>query len=302
MGPLFGGSAVAGGDGRNLSLLPTPNPLPQGEGTDREPAPPVKILYLDDWLVAVDKPAGLLVHRSDIDRRETRYAMKLVRDRLGRRVYPVHRLDKPTSGVLAFALDPDTARRMSEQFTAGTVKKSYLAVVRGHTALADTIDYPLVEELDAIADKLARRDKPAQPAVTRYRRLAVAELPFPVGRYASCRYSLLEVSPKTGRKHQIRRHMKHIFHPIVGDTSHGDGRHNRFFREHFGCTRLLLSAVGLAFAHPHTGAELALAAPLDESFHAVLEGLGWRNAYPPLQKGGGRDSNPSSAILSANPP
>lgn len=268
------------------------------------------ILYRDDWLVAVDKPTGLLVHRSDIDRHETRYAMKLVRDRLGRRVYPVHRLDKPTSGVLVFALDPDTARRMTDRFTVGDVKKTYLAVVRGHTAPDGTIDYPLVEELDPITDSKARRDKPAQPAVTCYQRLAVAELPFPVGRYASCRYSLLEVSPRTGRKHQIRRHMKHIFHPVVGDTTHGDGRHNRFFREHFGCNRLLLSSVGLAFAHPHTGAELTLAAPLDESLRAVLAGLGWDGIYPSLQKpvpsvveGGGRgDLASSPALLSANPP
>jgi tRNA pseudouridine65 synthase len=236
------------------------------------------ILYLDDWLVAVDKPAGLLIHRSEIDRHETRYALQLVRDQLGRRVYPVHRLDKPTSGVLVFALDPETARRLSEQFTAGAVRKTYLALVRGHTAEAETIDHPLVEEPDAIAGRLARPDKPPQPAVTRYRRLATAELPFPVGRYASCRYSLLEVSPSTGRKHQIRRHMKHIFHPVVGDTTHGDGRHNRFFREHFGCTRLLLSAVGLALTHPCSGAELSVSAPLDENFRYVLVEMGWQNA------------------------
>lgn len=253
----------------------------------------MEILYLDDWLVAVDKPAGLLVHRSEIDRHETRYAIQLVRDRLGRRVYPVHRLDKPTSGVLVFALDSDTARRMTDQFTAGTVKKNYLAVVRGHTDGRGTIDYPLVEQLDPLADRLARQDKPAQPAVTRYRRLAAAELPFPVGRYASCRYSLLEVSPATGRKHQIRRHMKHIFHPVVGDTTHGDGRHNRFFREHFGCSRLLLAATRLGFMHPHTEAELALAAPLDGMFRAVLERLGWQDAYPaPEERGGEELPNP----------
>jgi tRNA pseudouridine65 synthase len=238
----------------------------------------IHILYLDDHLVAVNKPAGLLVHRSDIDRHETLHAMMLVRDRLGRRVYPVHRLDKPTSGVLAFALDPETARRMSGLFADGEVKKTYLAVVRGHTDERGTIDYALAEDLDPMTDAKARKDKPAQPAVTAYERLATAELPIPVGRYATCRYSLLKVFPQTGRKHQIRRHMKHIFHPVVGDTSHGDGRHNRFFREHFGCRHLLLSAVGLDFVHPRTGAELALAAPLDEAFRDVLEKLGWEDA------------------------
>jgi tRNA pseudouridine65 synthase len=235
------------------------------------------ILYLDDFLVAVDKPAGLLVHRSDIDRHETEYAMKRVRDRLRRRVYPVHRLDKPTSGVLVFALDPDTARRMTELFAAGRVAKTYTAVVRGHTDESGIIDYALVEEPDPMTDAKVRPDKPAQPAVTHYRRLATAELPFPVGRYPTCRYSWLEISPKTGRKHQIRRHMKHIFHPVVGDTSHGDGRHNQFFREHFGCRRLLLSATGLHFAHPATGAALTLEAPLDAEFQKVLTALGWEN-------------------------
>ncbi|MGB7216855.1 MAG: tRNA pseudouridine(65) synthase TruC [Gammaproteobacteria bacterium] len=233
------------------------------------------ILYRDDTLVAVNKPAGLLVHRSAIDRHETRYALQIVRDQLGRRVYPVHRLDKPTSGILVFALDQDTARRMTKLFAEGAVEKTYLAVVRGYTDEAGTIDYALEEQLDRMTDNKALRDKPAQPAVTHYRRLGIAELPFAVGRYPTARYSLLRVSPKTGRKHQIRRHMKHIFHPVVGDTSHGDGRHNAFFRTHFGCRRLLLSATSLAFAHPDTGERLRLEAPLDDSFRRIVDNLGW---------------------------
>lgn len=235
----------------------------------------IDILYLDDWLVAVHKPAGLLVHRSEIDRHETRYALQLTRDRLGRRVYPVHRLDKPTSGVLVFALDLDMARRMTALFTDGGVEKTYTAVVRGHTDPDGVIDYALVEQLDAMTDAKARPDKPAQTAITHYRRLATNELPYPVGRYPTCRYSWLELSPKTGRKHQIRRHMKHIFHPVVGDTTHGDGRHNQFFREHFETHRLLLAATRLGFVHPATGAGVELTAPLDGGFRAILAGLGW---------------------------
>lgn len=225
--------------------------------------------------MAVNKPAGLLVHRSEIDRHETRHAMQIVRDRLGRRVYPVHRLDKPTSGILLFALDQDTARRMTALFSEGGIDKTYLAVVRGHTDETGAIDHALEEQLDRMTDAGARRDKPAQAAVTHYRRLGVAELPFAVGRYPTARYSLLQASPKTGRKHQIRRHMKHIFHPIVGDTSHGDGRHNDFFRTHFGCRRLLLCATGLAFVHPATGERLCLKAPLDDSFQRIVNDLGW---------------------------
>ncbi|MBF6650329.1 tRNA pseudouridine(65) synthase TruC [Methylobacter sp. BlB1] len=237
----------------------------------------MKILYQDDYFVAVNKPAGLLVHRSEIDRHETRFAVQMLRDQLGRRVFPVHRLDKPTAGVLLFALSPEAARRMMAAFMGDGIRKTYLAVVRGHTAEMDTIDYPLKEELDKMTDARADPNKQAQPAVTRYRRLATVELPHAVGRYPSCRYSLLRLSPETGRKHQIRRHMKHIFHPIVGDTTHGDGRHNDFFRTHFNCHQLLLAATGLAFAHPYSGRPVDITAPLDQVYSRVITELGWEN-------------------------
>ncbi len=235
----------------------------------------MEILHHDDHLVAVHKPAGLLVHRSMIDRHETRFALQMVRDQIGRRVFPVHRLDKPVSGVLLFALDADTARALTDAFTRGAVHKSYLAVVRGFTLEQDVIDYPLVEQPDRMTDGRARQAKPAQAAVTAYRRLATVELPHPVGRYATARYSLLSVQPATGRKHQIRRHMKHIFHPIVGDTTHGDGRHNRFFRERLACERLLLAATALRLRHPVSGEALEIDAPLAAEFAGVLQRLGW---------------------------
>jgi len=236
---------------------------------------PLRILHLDEQLVAVYKPAGLLVHRSSIDRSETRFALQETRNLLRRRVYSLHRLDKPTAGILLFALDPDSARRMAAQFASGQIHKRYLAVVRGHLPDRGRIDHPLSEEQDPMTDALADPDKPAQPALTAYRCLARAELLQAVGRYATARYSLLEASPETGRKHQIRRHLKHIFHPVVGDTTHGDGRHNRFFREHFGCHRLLLAATALTCAHPATGASLSIRTRPDEEFGKVLDALGW---------------------------
>lgn len=235
----------------------------------------MQILFHDDWLVAVNKPAGLLVHRSAIDRRETRFALQLLRDQIGRRVYPLHRLDRPTSGVLLFALNADTARRMSEQFSGGGVDKSYLAVVRGYTDDAGLIDYPLRERHDPMTDARADPGKPAQPALTAYRRLARVELACRVGPYSSARYSLLEVRPKTGRKHQIRRHMKHIFHPVVGDTTHGDGKHNQLFRDRFACHRLLLAATRLALIHPRSGERLCIEAPLASDFRRIIDMLGW---------------------------
>ncbi len=238
------------------------------------------ILYLDDDLVAVHKPSGLLVHRSEIDRRETRFALQLVRDQLGQWVYPVHRLDRPTSGVLLLALNPEAARALSTAFASGMVKKTYLAVVRGIAPAQGLIDYPLVEEPDRISDCRARTEKEAQPAVTEFRRLAEVELPCPVGRYTSSRYSLVEAHPGTGRKHQLRRHFKHLFHPIIGDTTHGEGRHNRFFREKFDSSRLLLAAVEVEFPHPLTGERIRVCAPLDEVFAGVLGRLGWRERIP----------------------
>ncbi|OOZ40179.1 hypothetical protein BOW53_08745 [Solemya pervernicosa gill symbiont] len=237
----------------------------------------LEILYRDPRLIAINKPSGLLVHRSAIDRHETRFAIQLLRDQIGQRVYPLHRLDKPTSGVLLFALDSETAREMMAQFQQHTVEKRYLAVVRGYTEVEATIDYALKEELDKTTDRKARQDKEAQSAVTHYRRLATAELPISDGRFPTSRYSLIEAKPETGRKHQIRRHMKHIFHPIVGDTSHGDGRHNRIFRDHFKCHRLLLAASELAFTHPSDGKRITLRATVGDDYSAVLAHLSWRD-------------------------
>ncbi len=233
----------------------------------------LEIIYQDAYIVAVNKPSGLLVHRSMIDRRETRFAIQILRDQIGQYVYPLHRLDKPTSGVLLFALSKETARALSEQMQEKAFKKQYLAIVRGFADDKGLIDYALKEELDKMTDAKARTDKEAQEAVTGYEKLAEIELPFAVGRYTTSRYSLLQLSPQTGRKHQIRRHMKHILHPIVGDTKYGRGEHNRFFREQFGVHRLLLHASTLTFTHPVLNKTLILQAGLDEVFLNLIEKL-----------------------------
>lgn len=230
----------------------------------------LELIYQDEYLVAINKPSGLLVHRSLIDKHETQFAVQLLRDQIGQKVYPAHRLDRPTSGVLLFALDSATARAIGEQFTQGQIQKTYLALVRGYTAAEGIIDYALKEELDEIADAQAELNKPAQPALTHYRTLEQFELPFASGKHATSRYSLAELQPKTGRKHQLRRHLKHIFHPIVGDTTHGDGKQNQLFREHFGCERLLLHAQTLKVQHPKTAAVLVLQAELPSDFSKVL--------------------------------
>lgn len=235
------------------------------------------ILYRDDHLVAIHKPAGLLVHRSDIDRHETRFAVQLLRDQIGRRVYPLHRLDKGTSGVLLFALDTDTARQVGGQFERNEVRKRYLAVVRGWPPPAGTIDHPLSRRFDDFGRKFpAGSELPALPAVTDYHRLGVVELPDPVDRYPTSRYALVELNPRTGRQHQLRRHMKHIAHPIVGDATWGKGIHNRFFQQRFSCARLLLASARLELHHPADGRALAIVAPVEPGFASVVDALGWR--------------------------
>jgi tRNA pseudouridine65 synthase len=167
---------------------------------------------------------------------------------------------------------------MTQAFTGGKVSKSYLAVVRGFTNEAERIDHPLKERRDKMTGQKADRDKPGQDAVTEYRRLAVVELPHPVGRYSTARYSLVRAFPLTGRNHQIRRHMKHIFHPVINDTTYGDGKQNDFFRSHFNCSRLLLHAQEVEFVHPCSSLQVRVQAPLDQAFSAVLTALEWDQA------------------------
>ena len=218
--------------------------------------PTLPVLFRDDRLLAVDKPSGLLVHRGWGGDRVT--ALDLARRIAGRRVYPVHRLDRGTSGVLVFALDPEAARKLGAAFADCGVEKVYLALVRGRAPEELVVDHPIPRTAGG----------PRVPAVTAVRRLGLAE-PEP-GRL----YSLVEARPETGRLHQVRRHLKHIAHPVIGDVEYGKGEHNRFFRERYGLHRLALHALGLALPHPETGERLHLAAPVPADLAGPLAALG----------------------------
>lgn len=235
----------------------------------------IPILYQDEHLVAVNKPAGMLVHRSWLDKHETVFVMTVLRDLLGQYVYPVHRLDRPTSGVLLFAKSSKAARQLSGQFERHTVQKTYLAVVRGHLLGSGRIDYPLRVRLDKIADKLANTDKAPESAITDFQSLASCEMPFvSTPRYTTSRYSLVQLSPITGRKHQLRRHMTHLFHPIVGDTTHGDTAQNKAVQAFTGVSRLLLHAHRLRF-NGMNDEPITVTAPLDDGFCQVIQAFGW---------------------------
>lgn len=217
----------------------------------------MNILYRDDYLVSVDKPSGLLVHRTGLDAGETRFALQLLRDQIGRPVWPVHRLDKGTSGVLLFALDADTARTMGLAFERGeAMRKTYRAVVRGWPADAGVIDHPLKRMPD---DMRSGREE-IQDALTHYRALARYELPLAQGQFASTRCALVELQPVTGRRHQLRRHMKHIAHPIIGDATHGKGPLNRALADLLGLQRLWLHAGRLELRHPISGQDVVIEA------------------------------------------
>ena len=223
----------------------------------------LRILHQDDKLVAVDKPPGLLVHRTGLDAGETQFALQLLRDQLGRPVWPAHRLDKGTSGVLLFALDAETARALGLAFEApDLVRKTYRAVVRGWPPAEGLIDHPLKRlEDDARAGRMEVQD-----ALTRYRTLERYELPLPYGGFPATRCALVELQPLTGRRHQLRRHLKHIAHPIIGDATHGKGPLNRAVAELLGLQRLWLHALRLELPHPLSGAPLRIEAPCDQAW------------------------------------
>ncbi|MBP6518004.1 MULTISPECIES: tRNA pseudouridine(65) synthase TruC [unclassified Shewanella] len=248
------------------------------EDDSEEQAPEIEILYEDEHLVAIHKPAGLLVHRSYLARRERFFAMQLTRDLVGCHVFPVHRLDRPTSGVLLFAKSSEVANALCEQFASHTVEKQYLALVRGNMHESGVLDYALKVELDELGDKNADPNKAAQEAVTAYEPLLNTEIPYQSGRYPTSRFALVRLSPKTGRKHQLRRHMAHLRHPIVGDTTHGDGKQNAFFREHFSINRLWLIAKKLTFTHPITQTRLSIETELESEWETVFAELGWDEA------------------------
>lgn len=235
----------------------------------------LSILYRDAHIVVVDKPSGLLVHRSEVDRHETRFAIQILRDQIGQWVWPAHRLDRGTSGILLFALSPEIASQLGKQFEAGRVDKRYLAVVRGIPPSAGSIDHPLTRLRERHEFVGARSSEEAQSALTHYRRLAEVELPFAVDRYPTSRYALLELTPETGRQHQLRRHLKHLAHPIIGDATYGKGIHNRFFAGQFACRRLLLACTQLDFDHPLDARRLQIKAPVSGEFAATLAQLGW---------------------------
>ncbi len=227
--------------------------------------PLLPVLYQDEHFVAVCKPAGMFVHRTDMDRRVRDVVVQTLRDQLRQPVFLVHRLDRPTSGVVLLGLSSEAASAASELFRDRQVSKQYLAVVRGHTADDGRIDRPLTSPEVVQSEPLE--------ALTEFRTENRFEIPLCSDRFPTTRCSLVRVTPRTGRFHQIRRHFNGINHPVIGDSSHGDGRQNRFFREQFENTRLMLHAAELSFRHPFSRSQARVPCPLPKDMARLVGGL-----------------------------
>lgn len=222
----------------------------------------LEIIYQDEVMVVINKPNGLLVHRSPMAADASEFAIQVLRDQIGQKVYPVHRLDRKTSGLLVFALNEEVNKLLQMAFMNRFVEKKYLALVRGFIAEKGTIDYALTNESGKVQD-----------ALTHFRLLQHFEIEIPNGKFSTARYSLVEVNPETGRMHQIRKHCAHIFHPIIGDRPHGCNKQNKLFLEKWGMNSMLLHANELTFKHPISHQEMTFKASLPADFELTIERL-----------------------------
>lgn len=228
----------------------------------------LNILFRDEHLVAINKPHGLLVHRSRIAADASEFALQLLRDQINQWVNPVHRLDRKTGGVLLFALNKEVEIAMHQQFAKSEVHKKYLAIVRGFTPDNEDIDYALKNDNGTV-----------QEAFTSYITLKRAEIDLPFREHNTSRYSLIEAQPLTGRMHQLRKHFAHIFHPIIGDRKHGCNKQNKLFKETWDMTTMLLHASCLSFTHPVTGQLLTIEAPLQDDFKRIMLLMKWYSHF-----------------------
>lgn len=240
--------------------------------------PPFDLLFEDEHFVAINKPPGILVHLTRLSEDTVSVAQQLAAQ-LGQRIFPIHRLDRGTSGVLIVGKTAAAAGALAAHFREKSVEKKYLAVLRGYIPESATIDY-------ALDDPETGKEK--QPAISHYRRLGQVELPFSVDpKFPTTRYALAEAEPETGRRHQLRKHFAHVFHPVIGDRRHGDVKHNNYLRAAFGLQRLLLHALRLQFEHPFSGGETCIQAPVDQAFIEASQFLGLTDFLPPAAMGEG---------------
>ncbi len=223
----------------------------------------LEVIYEDEDIIAINKPHGMFVHRTSLDPTASEFVLQILRDQIGQHVYPIHRLDRKTSGVLILAKSSEVHKLFSELWSERQVEKNYLAIVRGFAPESGIIDYPLKNEAGKV-----------QEAQTHYTTLFKNEIELAHGKFATSRYSMVALKPITGRMHQLRRHMSHIFHPIIGDRPHGCNKQNKLFKEKFGMETMMLHAESLLFTHPIKGIPLLIEASPFSEFSRMKETLG----------------------------
>jgi len=236
----------------------------------------IRIYYQDDHLVVIEKPAMFQVHTPVSYAQEGKTVRKnnvqlLLKKQLDKEIFTIHRLDRATSGVMMFSLSSEFASQIQKKFLAKEVKKTYVCLVRGWTEDSGIIDQALSKNLD---------DGAMLDAVTEYETLYRFELPVSLGKYEKERYSLVKVHPITGRTHQIRRHFRSISHPLIGDTVHGDGKHNRLWRGLFkkpggDANYLFLKAYSLELKHPITDELLKFKTRWNKNWMNMFELIGF---------------------------
>ena len=234
---------------------------------------PLQVLFRDEHFIAVYKPAGLLVHRSKMTRPEEPVLLQALRDQVGALVYPAHRLDRPTAGIVLFGLHSKAAAKLVELFTLRQIDKYYQALVRGYTPAQFTIDRPLQDKYGEDWTPGSTQDNPLQDAKTDFTTLEQYQVDWESNGFPTSRFSLLEIKPHTGRWHQIRRHLNHCANPVIGDHRHGDHRHNQMMHQKTGVYRMLLTAVRLDFRHPYTHELMTVQAGRGSEFDKVIERL-----------------------------
>lgn len=222
------------------------------------------IIYQDPYLVAVNKPHNIPVHKSKMSRNKSAFVLPQLRNQISQHVYPINRLDSKTGGVVLFALSGEICGMVQKQFMEHTVQKEYVAVVRGYVSAQGHIDYDLTNP-----------DNKTQSAITDYQLLQTVEVNIPFGKHPTSRYSLVQIQPKTGRYHQIRKHFAHLRHPIIADRPHGCNKQNKLFKNQFKHTTMLLHCSGLKFTHPISGEAIQLYANLHSDFKNALQILGF---------------------------
>ncbi len=222
----------------------------------------LEILYNDAHLVVVNKPNNLAIHRSKLVRNTNDFAVDLIREQTGRLLNPVHRLDRKTSGILVFSDTPEAANAMRIQFEERSILKTYLAIVRGYLRGSGIVDKRLINDKGV-----------EQSAETHFQSLATTEIPVSLGKHSTSRYSLVELKPKTGRQHQIRKHLNHLRHPIVGDRPHGCNKQNRLFKQTWNITNMMLHAQQIKFEHPISKEMISLHCAPPPSFMTCLNVL-----------------------------